>query len=146
MMTGEIMMDRNTSNRWQVRAAAALIFFLGFAAGALALNAYRAWSRGGAAVSRQDRFEQVAERLKLDGDQKSQVQKILSDSREQLQALRKESEPRVTEIRRQADEHLQKVLTAEQWQQFQQMRDEMRGRARRGRGNNVDGQPPVEER
>jgi Spy/CpxP family protein refolding chaperone len=138
MMTGEIVMDKNIRNRWQVRAAAVLIFLLGFAAGALALNAYRAWSRDKASVSRQDRFEQMSERLKLKDDQKSQVQKILGDTREQLQALRKESEPRVTEIRRQADEHLQKVLTVEQWQQFQQMRDEMRGKGRRGRENSGD--------
>lgn len=144
-MTGE-MMDKNLKNRWQVRAAAVLIFLLGFAAGALALNVYRAWTRGGAAVSRQDRFEQMSERLKFNDEQKSQVQKILSDTREQLQALRKESEPRVTEIRRQADEHLQKVLTPEQWQQFQQMRDETRSRGRRGRGSGGDGQPAVEER
>ena len=132
------MMDKNSRNRWHVRGAAVLIFLLGFAAGALALNAYRAWSRGNASVSRQDRFEQMSERLKLNDDQKSQVQKILGDTREQLQALRKESEPRVTEIRRQADEQLQKVLMPDQWQQFQQMRDEMRGKRRRGRGNSGD--------
>jgi Spy/CpxP family protein refolding chaperone len=139
-------MDKNSRNKWQVRTAAILIFLLGFVAGALALNAYRAWSRGGAQVSREDRFEQMSERLKLKDEQKSQVQKILADAREQLQALRKESEPRVTEIRRQADEQLQKALTPEQWQQFQQMRDEMRGKGRRGRGNNGDDPPPVEQR
>ena len=131
-------MDKNSRNRWQVRTAAVLIFLLGFVAGALALNAYRTWSRGGAAVSRQDRFEQMSERLKLKDDQKSQVQKILGDTREQLQALRKESAPRVADIRRQADEQLQKALTTEQWQQFQQMRDEMRVNGRRGRGNSGD--------
>ena len=125
-------------NRWQVRAAALFIFLLGFAAGALALNAYRAWSRGNAPANRQDRFEQMSERLKLNDDQKSQVQKILGDTRERLQALRKESEPRVTDIRRQADEQLQKVLTPEQWQQFQQMREEMRGKGRRGRASSGD--------
>ncbi|HEY0098130.1 MAG TPA: periplasmic heavy metal sensor, partial [Pyrinomonadaceae bacterium] len=129
-------MDMNSKNRWQVRAAALLIFLLGFTAGALALNAYRAWSRGDAGERRQDRFEQMSERLKLNDEQKSQVQKILGDTREQLQGLRKEAEPRVTEIRRQADEQLQKTLTPEQWQQFQQMRDEMRGRGgRRRRGS-----------
>lgn len=128
-------MDKNSVNGWQVRIAAVLIFVLGFAAGALALNAYRAWSRGEARATREDRFEQMSERLKLRDDQKAQVQKILSDTREQLQALRKESEPRVVEIRRQADEHMQKVLSPEQWQQFQQMREEMRGKGRRGRGN-----------
>jgi len=134
------MMDRNSQSRCQLRAAAVLIFVLGFAAGALSLNAYRAWTRGGAQASRQDRFEQMAERLKFNDEQKREVQKILGDTREQLQALRKESEPRVNEIRRQADERLQKVLTPEQWQQFQQMRDETRGgrerRAREGGGNN----------
>jgi Spy/CpxP family protein refolding chaperone len=136
-MTGEIIMDPNSRNRWQVRAAVVLIFMLGFAAGALAFNAYRAWSRsGGQEERRQDRFEQMSERLKLGGDQKAQVQKILGETRERLQALRKESEPQVTEIRRQADEQLRKVLTPEQWQHFQEMREEMRGRGRRGRGNN----------
>lgn len=134
-MTGEIMMDKNSRNRWQVRAAVVLIFMLGFTAGALALNAYRAWSRGDAQERRQDRFEQMSERLKFNDDQKAQVQKILGETRERLQALRKESEPQVTEIRRQADEHLRKALTPEQWQQFQVMREEMRGRGRRGRGN-----------
>jgi Spy/CpxP family protein refolding chaperone len=131
-------MDKKSRNRWQIRAAAVLIFLLGFTAGALALNAFRAWSRGNAQVNREDRFGQMSERLKLNDEQKSQVQKILGDSREQLQALRRESEPRVMEIRRQADEQLQKVLTPEQWQQFQQMRNEMRGRGRRGRGNGGD--------
>jgi Spy/CpxP family protein refolding chaperone len=134
-MTGEMIMDKNIRNRWQVRAAAVLIFVLGFTAGALALNAYRAWSRGGAEGPRQDRFEQMSERLKFNDDQKSQVQKILGDTRERLQTLRKESEPQVTEIRRQADEKLQKTLTPEQWRQFQVMREEIRGRGRRGRGN-----------
>jgi Spy/CpxP family protein refolding chaperone len=49
-----------------------------------------------------------------------------------LQALRKESEPKVKEIRQQADDRLQKVLTPEQWQQFQQMVEE-REAQRRGR-------------
>jgi Spy/CpxP family protein refolding chaperone len=140
------MMDKITKNRWQVRAAAVIIFLLGFAAGALALNAYRAWSRGGGQASRQDRFEQMLDRLQINGEQKAQVQQILGDTRQQLQALRKESEPKVTEIRQQADERLQKVLTPEQWQRFQQMRDEMRSRGRRGRSNSNDAPSSVEDR
>ena len=80
-----------------------------------------------------DRFEQLAERLDLNADQKTKVQQILGDTREQLRALRRESEPRVNEIRSQADARLQEVLTPEQWQKFQSMRHEMRGR-RGGRG------------
>src|SRR4051812_45474420 len=98
-------MDKNSRNRWQVRGATILIFLLGFVAGALALNAYRSWSRsGGAQVNMQDRFDQMSERLKLNDEQKAQVQKVFGVTRDQLQKLRQESEPRVTEIRRQADE------------------------------------------
>ena len=72
--------------------------------------------------------------LHLNADQKTQVDQILSDTRTQLQALRKESEPRVNEIRRQADERLQKILTPDQWKQFEQERDKLRSnRDRRDR-------------
>jgi Spy/CpxP family protein refolding chaperone len=128
-------MDTISKSKWQVRGAAILIFVLGFAAGALALNAYRRWERSRPPQSPQERFGLVADKLKLNADQKAQVQKIFDETREQLQALRKESEPRVGEIRKQADERLQKVLTPEQWTQFQQMRNEMRNRGRRGREN-----------
>ena len=122
-------MDRAAKNRWQVRVAAIIIFVLGFAAGILALNVYRSFARD----ERRDRFEQMAERLKLTADQKTKVQEIFADTREQLRAVRRESEPKVHEIRRQADGRLQTVLTPEQWQKFQSTRDEMRQR-RGGRG------------
>lgn len=127
-------MNNFATNRWQVRIAAAIIFVLGFAAGMLALNVYRGLTRGGGSGNR---FDQMSERLKLTADQKTKVQQILGDSREQLRAVRKESEPKVSEIRRQADGRLQTVLTPEQWQQFQSLRDEMR--PRRGRGPRDEG-------
>jgi Spy/CpxP family protein refolding chaperone len=128
-------MDITNKSKWQIRVAALVIFLLGFAAGALALNGYKRWSRSGAETSRQDRFEQMLDSLQLTADQKTQVHQILSDTREQLQSLRKESEPRMAEIRRQNEERLQKVLTPDQWKQFQQERDKMRSRGRRGRDN-----------
>lgn len=124
-------MNTIQKGKWQVRVAALVIFVIGFAAGALALNVYKRWARTSAVQQRGDRFERMIERLNLNADQKTQVQQILSDTRGQLQTLRKESEPRFDEIRRQADERLQKVLTPEQWQQFQKERNEMRGRGRR---------------
>lgn len=130
------MMDISNKSKWQVRVAALLIFVLGFAAGALALNGYQRWSRSRAEGSRQQRFERLLDRLQLNADQKTQVHQILSETREQLQNLRKESEPRFDAIRQQADERLQKVLTPEQWKQFQQERDANRGRERRGRPEN----------
>ena len=132
-------MDITNKSKWQVRVAAIVIFLLGFAAGALTLNAYKRWERSGVEASRQDRFERMLDSLQLSADQKTQVHQILGETRQQLQALRKESEPRVSEIRRQTDERLQKVLTPEQWKQFQQERDKRRGRGRRGRENSTPG-------
>ncbi len=123
-------MDYIAKNKWQIRGATAIIFVLGFTAGILALNVYRGWVRG-VGSGREDRFEQLSNRLQLNADQKTKVQQILGDTREQLRALRKESEPRVTEIRQKTDERLQQVLTPDQWQRFQQMRND--GRDRRGR-------------
>ena len=119
-----------TRNKWQARGFAMVIFCLGFTSGIMAVNAYHWFRNRGPA----DRFEQMATRLQLNADQKTKVQQIFGDTRQQLQNLRKESEPRVNDIRQQADQRLQQVLTPEQWQKFQQMRDEMR--ARRGRGGN----------
>jgi Spy/CpxP family protein refolding chaperone len=129
-------MDKVRKSSWLVRAAALAIFVLGFAAGALAPGAYRAWVRGGTQQSRPDRFQQMSDRLKLTNEQKEQVQQIFGETRTRLEALRKESEPRFAEIRREADERLQQVLTPEQWEEFRKSREEGRGRGRRGRGGN----------
>lgn len=120
-------MNNVAKNRWQVRIAAVIIFVLGFTAGILALNVYRGLARGGQG----NRIDELAERLQLSAEQKTKVQEIFSDTREQLRAARQEMEPRMAEIRRQADGRLQTVLTPEQWEKFQHMRDE---RQRRGRG------------
>jgi|ERR1041384_1145278 Spy/CpxP family protein refolding chaperone len=131
-------MDKSSKNRWQVRGAALLIFLLGAAAGALGLNVYHAWSHSRAAQGG-DRFEQMAKRLQLSAEQQTQVKQIFDDTRTQLQAVRRESEPRVAEIRQRADERLRQTLTPEQWQRFQQLREEMRGHERHGRAG--DGAP-----
>lgn len=127
-------MDKASRNRWQVRIAAMIIFVLGFASGILALNVYRSFARESRT---RDRFEQMAERLQLTAEQKTKVQEIFADTREQLRAVRRESEPKVNEIRSQADGRLHTVLSPEQWQTFQSMRDEMRQR-RGGRGGTTD--------
>ncbi|MDT5294081.1 MAG: motif family protein [Acidobacteriota bacterium] len=136
-------MDRGNKYSWLVRAAAVVVFVLGFLAGALALSAYTSWRRPDARVSGQDHFERMSEHLQLSPEQKTQARRIFDDTRAQLQALRKESEPRFAEIRRQADERLQQVLTPEQWQQFQQMHDGRRGRHG---GPGGDGAPSPDER
>jgi Spy/CpxP family protein refolding chaperone len=123
-------MNNIAKSKWQVRIAAVVIFLLGFAAGILALNVYRSWAR--ARSGREDRFEQMSTRLQLNAEQKTKVQQVFSDTRDQLRAVRKDSEPRLNEIRQQTDQRLQQILTPDQWQRFQQMRNEMP--ARRGGG------------
>jgi Spy/CpxP family protein refolding chaperone len=120
-------MAEKIRSKWQVRGAVIAIFVLGFVAGMLALHVYGRWAHR---RSPETRFDQMAAQLQLNDDQKTKVQQIFSDTRQQLQTMRKESEPRVNEIRQQADQRLQQVLTPEQWQKFQQMRNE--GRSRRG--------------
>jgi Spy/CpxP family protein refolding chaperone len=123
-------MDTTKKRKWQVRVAAAIIFLLGFTGGALSFNAYHRWSRNVQANG--NPYEQMLDRLQLNSEQKAQVHQILGDARSQLQEVRKQSEPRVKEIRQQTDERLQKILTADQWKQFQEERDKMRARRRRG--------------
>jgi Spy/CpxP family protein refolding chaperone len=124
-------MDSTTKSKWQVRGAAAIIFVLGFAAGALAFNAYQRWVRTSVQANG-NRFEQMLDRLQLSADQKTQVHQIIGEARSQLQEVRQQSEPRVREIREQTDARLQKVLSADQWKQFQEEREKFRRRGRRG--------------
>ena|SRR6266850_2107142 len=125
-------MDYASKSKWRVRIAALVIFVLGFTGGALAFNVYRALSRNRVEATRRNDFDEMLDRLQLTAEQKTEVHQIVSEARQQLQALRQEAEPRVNEIRQRTDERLQKVLTPDQWKQFQQRRDEMRNR-RRGR-------------
>lgn len=119
-------MDSNTRSKWQVRLAVLVLFVIGFIAGGLAMNLYHSRHRpprpGGRGA-----FEQVFDRLNLTEDQRRQVDEIFSDARKQLDELRKESEPKFREVRKNTDERLRAVLSAEQWDQFQQMTERRRG-------------------
>jgi Spy/CpxP family protein refolding chaperone len=139
-------MNSLAKSKWQLRAAAVVIFLLGVAAGTLAPLAYRGWvRRGGPPHTRgRDRFERMLERLELNDAQKTQVRQILTETREQFHALRRETEPREREIRQRTDERLRQVLTPEQWEKFQTEMRERRGRGSGGRGGG--GPPPGEER
>ena len=136
-------MDRVSRSSWLVRAAALAIFILGFAAGALAPSAYRAWVRDGV---RQGRLEKMSEDLKLTPEQKEQMRQIFGETRTRLEALRKESEPRFAEIRREADERIRQVLTPEQWEEFRKSREEGRGRRGGGKGGGRGGDDSPRER
>lgn len=115
-------MDNNKKEKLRVRGAVLGIFLLGFIAGLLSLSIYHNWLSAKSPLDRQARFERTVERLKLDEDQKMKVRGIFDFARTQMQTIRQENAPRVQEIRNQTDEQLQKVLTAKQWQEFQQIR------------------------
>ena len=119
-------MNVESKNKWQIRVATLSIFLLGFVAGAFALNAYHLFSTAKQPTKR-ERFDEAFNRIGLNETQKLEVQRIVSETREKIHRLRQEDEPRLQEIRAENDEQLQKVLTPEQWREFQKTRDEIRG-------------------
>ncbi len=120
------MMNIESKSKWQIRFATLAIFVLGFVAGAFALNAYHLWFGAAKSATKQERYEEAFKSLGLNDAQKTEVQKIFGETRENIQKMRQETEPRLQEIRLQNDEKLQKVLSAEQWQKFQQEREKIR--------------------
>lgn len=120
------MMNIESKSKWQIRAATLSIFVLGFVAGAFALNAYHLWFSAAKAPTKQEKYEEAFKKLGLTDAQKTEVEKIFGETREHIQKMRQETEPRMQEIRTQNDEKLQKVLSPEQWQQFQQEREKIR--------------------
>jgi len=139
-------MKNISNNKWQVRLAAFIIFALGFVAGGLAFNLYKAGSPQEPPDPVQDpsvyKFERIVDRLELSPEQTTEVEKILSDARAQLIEVRRESEPKFHDIRKQTEDRLRSALTAEQWQQFQEIKDRMkdrgRGRHKRGKSRSKD--------
>ena len=123
-------MNVESKNRWQIRLATLSIFLLGFVAGAFALNAYYLLSGAAKQPTKQQRYDEAFNRLGLNETQKTEVQRIVGETREKIQRLRQEDEPRLQEIRVQNDEQLQRILTPEQWQEFQKAREEIRGKER----------------
>lgn len=140
-------MDSKTKSKWQVRLAVLIIFAIGFVAGGLAMNFYRDQRGPSQFASTRGGFNRVVERLNLSPEQKTQVEAIFEEARAQLIAIRKESGPKFRDVRKQTDERMRAVLTPEQWEQFQQIMKESRGRRRHGReSGRENGRESREER
>ena len=120
------MMNIESKSKWQIRFATLGIFVLGFVAGAFALNAYFLWFGAAKQPTKQEKYEEAFKSLGLNEGQKTEIQKVVGETREKIQNVRQETDPRIQEIRTQNDERLQKILSAEQWQKFQQERDQIR--------------------
>ncbi|HEX8089398.1 MAG TPA: hypothetical protein VF762_11125 [Blastocatellia bacterium] len=121
-------METSGKHKWQVRFAVLVIFAIGFSAGALSMNFYRSRHATPPPTTTTGRLDRVINRLSLTAEQESQVRTIFDDARSQLTEIRKGSEPKFREVRLRTDERLQSVLSPEQWSQFQQMREEFKGR------------------
>lgn len=117
-------MDRENSFNWKVRMATLGIFLLGCIAGALALNAYQIWFGGASNTTKQQRFEKVLDQVELSDTQRAEFQKIMSETREEFKNL--PPNPEVEKVKLRADEKVKKVLTPEQWEKFQRLRDDFR--------------------
>lgn len=132
-------MENREKNKWKVRGAVLAIFLLGFVAGILALNVYHKLSNGG---QRQtdgrggERIEQIFERLALTEAQQAEIRGVFDSTRIEMREMRRADAERRKDVRRRTDERLQKILTPEQWQQFQQIRNEGGGSKRGGRSPN----------
>ena len=127
-------METSVKNKWQIRMAVLLIFVIGFVAGALTMNVYRARQSSASPGTYRGGFERVMEQLNLTAEQREQVKAIFDDARAKLTEMRKESQPRFHEVREQTDERLRGVLSPEQWEQFQKLTNDFRERrSRRGK-------------
>jgi hypothetical protein len=120
-------MNSENRSKWQIRLATLSIFLLGAMAGAFALNAYNLWfGTPPQPLTRAERLQKLSKQLDLETGQTTQIQQIFGDTREKMKVLKDEDEPRVQEIRNEMDGKLQKVLSAEQWQEFLKIRQAKR--------------------
>ena len=127
-------METSVNSKWQIRLAVLLIFVIGFVAGALTMNIYRARHVTSSSASHRDRFERVMEQLNLNAEQRDQVKAIFDDARARFIEMHKEAQPKFQEVREQTDARLRAVLTPDQWEQFQKLTSDHRERrSRRGK-------------
>lgn len=126
-------METKVNSKWQIRMAVLLIFVIGFVAGALTMNVYRARHAASSSTSHRSRFERVMEQLNLNAEQRDQVKAIFDDARTRFIEMHKAEQPKFQEVREQTDARLRGVLTPEQWEQFQKLTSDHRERrSRRG--------------
>lgn len=121
-------MENNSKFNWQVRTAALSVFMLGFIAGALALNGYQVWFGGAAPPTKQQQYQKVFEQLSLTDSQKVEIQKIVGDMRQEIQNVKKGNDPQFQEIRSRSNEKFKQIMTPEQWEKFQKLRNELKER------------------
>ena len=79
------------------------------------------WRRGQtAAPNFQGMVDELSTELKLNPDQRQQVEKILVDTRQQFQDLRRQYNPQMVQIRNASRERIASLLTPQQKTDFDQ--------------------------
>ena len=107
-----------------------LVFVAGFAAGVVVTRAVvRHYVR--VALTNPDRVRsfietRIARRLRLDAQQRQDVDRILARTQDDLRQLRSEFTPRFREIVTNAESRISATLTPEQREKFDQLREENR--------------------
>lgn len=82
-------------------------------------------------------LDMLAQRLSLTDDQKAQLTPIFEERRQKMQALRSSNadpdqrRADMKKIMEESDAKIKPILNADQWQQYQQMQQEMRQRGPR---------------
>ena len=96
--------------------------------------------RGGNVDQRVDR---MAERLKLTDEQKAKVKALLQADAEKMRGLRdlapEERRDKMRAMRKETDTKMKEILTADQFKQWQEIRQNARGR---NRGNGANAKKP----
>jgi len=106
----------------------ALVFFAGIVLGVVATRVVvRSYLQ--AAIAHPERVQSLIERnlarkLRLDGGQRAELTAILSDARGDLHKLRVQYQPQAAEILRQADGRITKLLTPEQLERYEKLKQE----------------------
>ena len=101
-------MNPSPKRVWQVRAAALVVFLLGFVAGALALDLYAKAKRGSGSAPRH-RIGRVLDELGLSPEQRERVDAIFADARTDMAEVRRECGPKFREVRQRTDAKLREV-------------------------------------
>lgn len=122
-----------------------------FLAMTFALGAYAWQSPGGqdnqgnqnrpGPMSVDDRVKMLADRLSLNDDQQTKVKSILTDSQQQQQSIRDDSSlsqddrrSKMRSLRESTNSKIREVLNDDQKKKFDEMQQQMRDRAREGKG------------
>lgn len=124
-------MESKTSSQAKARLVIAVVFVIGFAAGALSLNLYQRFTSN-APVDPHDRagvfIQRIDEKVSLSDAQKTQIRQILDNSREKYEEIRKETdplmkpfEPKFDAVRQQTRNEIRAVLTDSQLPKVEEM-------------------------